>query len=327
LESFERRTTCKPSVAWGYAVAASQIAQALGCHSAVKPAHESRELKEQKTRLFWSIYLLEKSLSLRLGRSSTIREQDITVDSLTYAEPTPILPNPLMPRRVALATIQGQIYDQIYSPRALSQASGVRAACGIHLANQLQKIPAIYGEAEAGYMQRRRESLGEEMHQVMSHSDAVVRLSILTLIYRAIPAEKPSSSIFVQECITAARDALREHQNCVSLMAHKASDSVGAYIRWVLLSALFTPFIVLFCHVIETCDRTGLDCLFAFTATLQSNPSSADDSSGKQQRLFNVLSNVAAKYVEVKSKTQQSQAQQQATLSLGMYLQCCILWA
>lgn len=88
----------------------------------------------------------------------------------------------------------------------------------------------------------------------------------------------------------------------------------------VLLSALFTPFIVLFCHVIETCDRTDLDSLFAFTATLQSNPSSADDSSGKQQRLFNVLFNVAAKYVEVKSKTPQSQAQQQATLSLGMYL-------
>ncbi|KAI8265338.1 hypothetical protein K4K58_011373 [Colletotrichum sp. SAR11_239] len=46
----------------------------------------------QKSKLFWAMFILEKNLSLQLGRSSTLRDHDITVPlkaiKMGYQTPT-----------------------------------------------------------------------------------------------------------------------------------------------------------------------------------------------------------------------------------------------
>lgn len=76
--------------------------------------------------------------------------------------------------------------------------------------------------------------LGLDFHEIARRSDRVIGLSMLTLIYRSIPPEKPSMSAFCQECIDAARDTLREHDLCVALITRARGKTVflEAYINW-----------------------------------------------------------------------------------------------
>ncbi|KAK7709890.1 hypothetical protein SLS64_006135 [Diaporthe eres] len=66
----------------------------------------------------------------------------------------------------------------------------------------------------------------------------------------------------------------------------------------------FNPFIVIFCHVIETSNMSDLDRLHDCVASLE--PASRDsESTARLHRLFHVLYNVALKYVEVKQNQEQ----------------------
>lgn len=74
--------------------------------------------------------------------------------------------------------------------------------------------------------------------------------------------------------------------------------------RRTILYAPFVPFIVIFCHIIETSDAADLHRLRDFIDSLQ--PTCAvSEGIEKLHRLFSVLYNVAMLYVEAKSKAQQ----------------------
>lgn len=65
----------------------------------------------------------------------------------------------------------------------------------------------------------------------------------------------------------------------------------------------FIPFIILFCHIIETSEASDLEHMGGLVETLES----ASDTHGhntcdRQRRLFKALYDVAAKYIEVKSR-------------------------
>lgn len=73
-----------------------------------------------------------------------------------------------------------------------------------------------------------------------------------------------------------------------------------------ILYAPFVPFIVIFCHIIETSDVADLHRLRDFIDSLQ--PTCAvSEGIEKLHRLFSVLYNVAMLYVEAKSKAAQQQ--------------------
>lgn len=65
----------------------------------------------------------------------------------------------------------------------------------------------------------------------------------------------------------------------------------------------FIPFIVLFCHVIESSDSSDLEHMKRLVETLQSTTESrAHNTCDRQRRLFKSLYDVAEKYVEIKSR-------------------------
>lgn len=104
--------------------------------------------------------MTEKMLSLRLGRSSTFRDQDITLSRPSAERQGGTFLAKLAPGWINVASIQGRIYDDIYSPGALIQPPHVRTSRARALAAELKTVmqraqeihvsfPASYPDYEA----------------------------------------------------------------------------------------------------------------------------------------------------------------------------------
>ncbi|KAE8319713.1 hypothetical protein BDV41DRAFT_559872 [Aspergillus transmontanensis] len=293
----------KPSIAWSFITTASHLSQTLGLHSAHALSTDNPETKDQKIRLFWAVFLTEKWLCLRLGRSSTFRDEDITAPRVTFDQNVETL---LVPKWIDLAKIQGKTYNDIYSPSALMQPIDTRISRARTLVTEVKKLMDSEDELERRYNEARRRAIGDDLHEIIRRSDRVCNLSLLSLIYRAIPPEKPSGTAFCDECIATAREALKEHEKCVALILSCPWDEsfLEMYINWTLLQLPFFPFIVLFCYIVETSEPDDLKCLGAFVEVLQSVRSTVTYKVSRNQvRLFRALYDVARKYVEVKAST------------------------
>ncbi|PLB40388.1 uncharacterized protein BDW47DRAFT_101933 [Aspergillus candidus] len=57
-------------------------------------------------------------------------------------------------------------------------------------------------------------------------SDDVLRRSLLTLVYRAAPPAKESSTTFSLNCIKAAVATLQVHHDCINLIRVSTSPSI-----------------------------------------------------------------------------------------------------
>lgn len=101
--------------------------------------HDTSGEQDNKLRLFWSVYCLDKGLSLRLGRASTIQDYDIsltpTFNRIDIAE----LWKSIYTLWITLARIQGKVYELLYSPAALRQPETERVAHARRLAAEMQE--------------------------------------------------------------------------------------------------------------------------------------------------------------------------------------------
>ncbi|KAL3301553.1 fungal specific transcription factor [Colletotrichum asianum] len=294
--------SCKPSAAWNFIATASHMSQTLGMHSIVAMANDDAETKREKLKLFWMIYMHEKGLSLRLGRSSTIRDSDVTVPSLA---PNPRADTAIfgqLQKWTELARLQGMVYDQIYSPAALIQPQAVRTARARRLASVLEGFTSKTSPDELRYMQAMKDAVGDLFFEAFICTTRVTHLSLFCLIYRAIPAEPGEGTVFGRECIASARQALEEHERCMSIIHKLDEDFLETYVNWALLQSPFVPFTVLFCHVIETCNEADLERLGGLIGSLQQLLTD-DFSTGvkKEVRLFKVLYDVACSYIKLKT--------------------------
>ncbi|KAF7555777.1 hypothetical protein G7Z17_g1917 [Cylindrodendrum hubeiense] len=250
-----------------------------------------------------------KTLALRLGRSSTIRDCDITLprmDSETVADGQL---DAVLPKWIDIAILHGKVYDDIYSPGALLQPEDVRVTRARALATEMQRVFDGESPAEVRYLDVRRRALGDSTHELLMRADRISYLADLTLIYRSIPSGPYSSSAFCDECIATANRGLEEHKKCIALLRDIEGDVLELYIQWALLSSPFVPFIVIFCHVIETSAPLHLEKLAAVVETLQMLPPDYPEAYKKQLRLFKRMYDVACKYVEVGASVPSGQAQ------------------
>ncbi|KAM0468424.1 hypothetical protein ACHAP7_010876 [Fusarium lateritium] len=100
--------------------------------------------------LFGSIYFIEKSLSLRLGRPSTIPDWDITVphpsanDSISEAVVAYFVIS------VETARCQGNIYEMLYTPKSMEQPDEVKQSRVEALVSDLQNLDAKIWETNVG---------------------------------------------------------------------------------------------------------------------------------------------------------------------------------
>ncbi|KAL5318108.1 hypothetical protein ACEPPN_015213 [Leptodophora sp. 'Broadleaf-Isolate-01'] len=295
---------CKPSSAWNFITASSQMVQTLGFHDRFSLPDDDAETKTYKIQLFWSIYVVEKGLSLQLGRSSTIRDIDITVPLPVQHSKLDFMFDSTSFRPIELSRLQGMVYDKIYSPGALMQPDIVRISRIKALVKDLESL-AMFRQ-ENPDTETRRANSGDSFREILNRAYRISQLSLLALLYRAMPTKEGSGTVFCHECIASAREAMREHQECRLLTSAGANGFLEPYMNWIMFNSPFVPYIILFCHVVETCNDGDLECLGAFIRSWQPRPPAFLVAYDKQLRLFSILYDVACNYVKMKSSTSQN---------------------
>ncbi|KAM0343698.1 hypothetical protein ACHAPU_008289 [Fusarium lateritium] len=318
LGAFYAIEISKPSLSWTLSSKASELCQTLGYHR-ISTMKNDKPLDAQRKRfLFWNVYFIDKSLSLRLGRASTIQDWDVTVPlpSPDSTNSTPL--SAFISLWVATARCQGHIYELLYSPGSMNQSDDTRRYRAQKLVADLDDIARRGQELSRSREKEVKTKLGEAFFNFILISDDVLRLSLRTLIYRATPAPPNSRGTFILECVEAARATLQRHQDCMNLLGRDNTMYFPSYVSWTLLFAPFIPFIVVFCQVIETQDQTDLARLHSFCTSVDTTiPLS--DAAGKTHRLFQVLYTVALRYIEFRTTTPPPD-QTQASAELNNYL-------
>ena len=100
---------------------------------------DTTRAQEHKLRLFWSVYCLDKGLSLRLGRASAIQDYDVSIAPTFNLDDVPGPWKSIYTLWITLSRIQGKVYEQLYSPAALSQPETERVAHARRLAAEMKE--------------------------------------------------------------------------------------------------------------------------------------------------------------------------------------------
>jgi hypothetical protein len=210
---------------------AAHLCLTLGYHRAEIYKNTTNNTREARPIIFWLVYMLDKNCSLSLGRASIIKDCDITVPrdvlELTIGPDWRSIHNDW----IRLAQLQGLIYEQLYSPAALSQPEPERVAAAWALADQLKVLAAQAPATVARYAQLAEADEAYDSLLMVARSDEVSIYSSLTLVYRALPPLPGSSGTFNPHCIDMARETMRVHQQCMQLVADD-EYTASAYLHW-----------------------------------------------------------------------------------------------
>ncbi|KAM6511792.1 hypothetical protein FALCPG4_016786 [Fusarium falciforme] len=297
----------KPNAGWAFISKASLLAQAIGMHSSTAMNSEVAEERQYKNRLFWGLYCLEKSIALRLGRCSTIRDHDMTIPQPLREQRTSPAWFSSLPDGIELCRLFGLVFDELFSPSALVQSLSVRRSRAKVLSAKIEQRIASRAVADMHH-EPPGQLIEPKVLDFLRHSNVVCDYSMLASIYKSIPPEDASSSS-CPECISAARIALQEHATCISLIAEQASEYLilDFWINTSLLLSPFIPFNILFCNIVETCEPSDLQLLARFVGALELASAIPRYSAAcrKQLPIFRSLYDVAAKYIEAKAKVYQ----------------------
>ncbi|KAI3397702.1 hypothetical protein diail_10471 [Diaporthe ilicicola] len=124
---------------------AVRLAQAMGLHRRVQDQTLSVSQAEQRKRVFWIAYLLDKDISLRMGQPFAQDDDDMDAE-LPAETPTDLtlIGNGdgcqkinFFNTRIGLAVIQGQVYKSLYSVQAARQSEAQKAAVAYELSSVL----------------------------------------------------------------------------------------------------------------------------------------------------------------------------------------------
>lgn len=102
-------------MAWSFISAASSLCITLRYHRNPASSDLNDVLQAERERLFWTVYAIDKALSLRLGRLSSISDSEVTL-SLDRCDI----------REAKLGRVQGKIYEQFYSHDMASHGDASR---------------------------------------------------------------------------------------------------------------------------------------------------------------------------------------------------------
>lgn len=183
--------TANPQPAFFLVAAAVRIATSIGMHRKGNSFGLTPFESEQRRRLFWVLYMLDKDTALRSGRPPCINDDDCNVE---FPEENPmdgVATIPLMKEPGSLnlfrcmaqfSVIESKCYMQLYSTKASKQSDGELLNNIGQLDHELEKwkdsIPAEFRPENEMYLAERGPLV---MHVVMLH---FVYYNCLTTIHR-----------------------------------------------------------------------------------------------------------------------------------------------
>ena len=130
---------CKPSLTWSLVSTAARMCQALGYNRLSHVDPKADTLFERKVILLWSIYVMDRNTSLRLGRASSIQDYDIDTPMLKTSSKNPAIVA-LLSFWVECGRLQGKICTQLNGPAAASLTPDERVRLAEGFADELEDI-------------------------------------------------------------------------------------------------------------------------------------------------------------------------------------------
>lgn len=232
------------SKGWTYISAALDLCQRLGFHRASGHKHAESPSQSIQAHLFWTVYRYERSLALRIDRSSNIRDADITLQ----VDPADAHPS-------KIGKLHGQVYDQLYSRAALSQSTYeqrhqavellskewrelIEAQCDEIAECQRQSEPSLQAN-QNGQRPQISACSGTEckvnsMRLLYLQFDLVCHYSSLALVLRAVQPPTNAFCDVSDDCAAVARHALEIHEQYMDILRRYNTDYslVTKYISW-----------------------------------------------------------------------------------------------
>ncbi|KAL0938607.1 fungal specific transcription factor [Colletotrichum truncatum] len=291
----------RPMMAWNLNCTAARMSQALGFHKACMQDPARSIERRRKARLFASIYRTDKMFSLRLGRGSMIRDEEIPLDYKEMLNGVNTAPYKLAPYWIGFAHIQGLVYDKLYSPRALQQPQEVRYSHARKILDELEILLAEKCELKEQFNRSLCTVVGNDLQEILERGDRVSQLALKCLIYRGVSSSARGVP-FHEECISLAREALMEHRRCISSLAQHESSNVELYMHWAILSSPFVPFIVILCNVVETRNLADLELLRIMAGSIEELGESLP-AVLMQLKVFQPLYEAANKFIRAKTSS------------------------
>ncbi|KAJ5115389.1 hypothetical protein NUU61_001148 [Penicillium alfredii] len=255
----------KPLLGCHLVATAARHCQMLGYHRESTYLKSDERDAENKRRLFWTIYVFDKNMSLILGRTSYIQDFDIDVRLPTPSSDPAIRPwDEIALPVIRLAGVQGEIYDKHYSARALKRAPSEPVDWAISIESlDTELIQCRYDreQVDSSTVDDR------PLFDVSQGAWDVVWHSTRTTLLRASSTVGNTCEIG-SRCFESARLSLQSHLRCFSAFQKPGPYSTVEYANWVLLYSSLTPFIVIFLHAIAATSIDDVLLLDDVVATL-----------------------------------------------------------
>ncbi|KAK1145234.1 hypothetical protein N8T08_004387 [Aspergillus melleus] len=240
---------------WAYLSLAFNMCQTLGFHRSSTLKDDDSPAAEAKRHVFWSLYTIDKNISLNIGFTSHFQDHDIDADLFRPSNKPTQHPWDLMAIvTVEFAAIQGRVFDQLYSVGAINETDEKRARAVQQLSLDLiavrDRLVAI--DVSSGLY-------ADSLHGMAACADFIA-YSVMTVIYRA--QSRPTDAMAVSsQCYEAARLALDSHLKCFGFFRGRQTHKQMEYVNWILLYPSFAPFVIVFTHAIATSSSTDLSLL------------------------------------------------------------------
>ncbi|KAF5655138.1 C6 transcription factor [Fusarium sp. NRRL 25303] len=294
----------QPMLAWQLVSSAAGTCQTLGWHQLVP---HSDSTTDRKISLFWLTYLLDKGLSLRLGRPAVIHDAEITLPECLDKADVPSGWRDLLTQWIRHSRLVGRAYQDLYSPSALrtsTQERGERARSLIAALKQIMD-DSLMPLGQAHLMERNTVDFGsapDRMIKTVLKADEVWYWTTLTFIRRAVPSTEVGHGAVSPACLESARMAFEAHGECMR-MTDPSSETKALYLLWTIIYTPFVPLIVVFCNVIETSNPADIRILGEFCESLKPL-CGIFEAIQELHDLCQVLYNLAISYVEAKMQSQ-----------------------
>ncbi|EAS33170.3 transcription factor [Coccidioides immitis RS] len=298
--AFHATELSKTSLCWNFTAVAARMCQSLGYHRTFPRRDESGgDTPTNVTRersLFWFIYMMDKSMSLCLGRTSTLQDYDIAVEYPELPDDPGLRPWRLLYQYwTEYSKIVGRVYELLFSARALCDSAAERSRKAQKLEEEIKDWRTTMARFEPG------DAYHAFFFGWMIPGADLSYYLLLTLVYRALPPTQPpeTPSGLSLLCVESARRALQLHQHVMLTFRAKDTYVMKGYVDWTILQCPFVPFLVIFCHTISSGDLDDLKLLEEVATSLQA-AGSLSEGAERLYRLCMVFYQVAKVYVDAK---------------------------
>ncbi|CDM37663.1 Zn(2)-C6 fungal-type DNA-binding domain [Penicillium roqueforti FM164] len=240
-----------------------RMAISLGLHQEVSDLSISESDRNRRRRAWWSVYSLDRILSVKSGNPITIHDEDIGITWPTaVGGSTDPWPSTVLIHYTQLSRILGRIGEEIYRKKPVSGSNLVASVQSItnDLSGWLRQVPdRLRIDFNTLNTHINRESVSINLH-FYSCVNMTARPLVFYVIQRRLDAEAfgsttedwkeglaPNTVAVIDSCITAARattlimDAAAKH-NLIATYGYLDGDYIfSAALLLVMVNAAFPP--------------------------------------------------------------------------------------